>query len=87
VITLHSLVHSHGLGFLLGAYVCKAMKSNEFPLILFMLLDPSSLGGAVEDGRLVCALLSESEMCEIDGGLGCGQAGHMTPLSAFAFAL
>jgi hypothetical protein len=43
--------------------VCKATKSSVFPLVLFMLLGSSSLGGAVEDGRPVFTSLSESETC------------------------
>ena len=86
MITLHSLGHSHGLAFVLEAYVHKATNPNVFPLILFMLLDPSSLGGAVEDGRLVSASLSESEMCcGIDAGLGRGQAGSHDATFCFSF--
>jgi hypothetical protein len=41
----HSLGHFHGLVSLLGALACKATKSSVFPLVLFMLLKSSSLGG------------------------------------------
>ena len=44
----HSLCHSHSLVFLLRAPVCKAMRSSVFPLVLFMLLGSSSLGGCRE---------------------------------------
>jgi len=59
----HSLGHSYSLIFLLGAPVCKATKFSVFPLVLFILLGSSSLGGAIKDGRLVSTSVSESETC------------------------
>src|SRR5256885_16468811 len=58
----YSLCHSHGLVFSLGAPVCKATKSSVFPLVLFMLLWSSSLGGC-RRCRPLSASLSESEAC------------------------
>jgi hypothetical protein len=91
--TGHSWGHSHALVFLLGAPVCKVTKSSVLPRVLFTFWGSSSLGGAVEDGRLVFTSFSESETCvgsmrASDAGAGAGAGGSReTSFSAFAFAL
>jgi len=81
----HSLGHSHGLVFLLGAPVCKATKSSVFPLVLFVFSGSSSLGGAVEDGRPLFTSLSESETCV--RSTPASGAGGPRDATCFAFAL
>jgi hypothetical protein len=71
--------------------VCKVTKSSVLPRVLFTFWGSSSLGGAVEDSRLVFTSLSESETCvrlmrASDAGAGAGGL-RETSFSAFTFAL